>query len=83
MMVLITLCLRDFMSQSKKMSLIESVVNVAVGFGVATAANIMILPLFGYDVSVSDGVCIGLIFTVISIFRSYFIRRMFNHVKSM
>ncbi len=71
------------MSQSKKMSLIESVVNVAVGFGVATAANIMILPLFGYDVSVSDGVCIGLIFTVISIFRSYFIRRMFNHVKSM
>jgi hypothetical protein len=66
------------MSQSRTHSFIESIANVAIGFGINVIANILVLPLFGYDVSVSDAAGIGLIFTFISIARSYLLRRMFN-----
>lgn len=64
--------------QSRKMSLIESVVSTLLGYSVATAANFYILPLFGYKVSLRDASWIGVIFTVISLIRGYFVRRLFN-----
>jgi len=67
------------MSQSKKGSLLESVVNVMAGYCVSFIANMTILPMFGLDVSVSDGLWIGLAYSAISLIRSYTIRRIFNH----
>ena len=64
--------------QSKKMSMVESAASTAVGYTVATAANYFILPLFGYAVSLADASWIGVIFTVISLARGYFVRRLFN-----
>lgn len=64
--------------QSRVASAVESVVNVLVGYLVSVAANLLVLPAFGYPVSVGDSFAIGAAFTVISLLRSYIIRRLFN-----
>jgi hypothetical protein len=64
--------------QSRLASFIESVVNIAIGYGVAVASQLVIFPLFGIDIPLSDNLAIGLWFTVISLVRSYVVRRMFN-----
>lgn len=66
------------MNQTKLGSFIEAWVNVAIGFGINFAANLLILPLFGFHITLMDNLYIGLIFTVISVVRSYAIRRWFN-----
>lgn len=66
------------MSQSRKHSMLESLVNVLVGYGIALAAQLLIFPLFGIHVSLQDNIVIGLLFTVVSIVRSYALRRLFN-----
>ena len=64
--------------QLKRHSLLESVVNVVVGYGVALLSQIIIFPVFGLKVSLRDNVLIGVFFTIISIVRSYLLRRLFN-----
>ena len=63
------------------MSLVEAVANVAVGFGVAVLAQIAVFPLFGLDVSFSDNLTIGAIFTGVSIVRAYTLRRLFEALR--
>lgn len=62
------------------MSAFEASANVAIGYLVSVAANFLILPLFGYDVSVADSFAIGLAFTAVSLVRSYVLRRIFNRM---
>lgn len=64
--------------QSRRWSFVESVANVAVGYGVAVGAQIVVFPLFGLYATIAQNLGIGLIFTVISIVRSYVLRRAFN-----
>ena len=64
--------------QSRLMSALEASFNVLIGYLVSVAANILILPLFGYDVTVADSFAIGLAFTAVSLVRSYALRRWFN-----
>ena len=64
--------------QSRLASFIESVVNIAIGYGVAVGSQLAIFPLFGIDIPLSDNLAIGLWFTAISLVRSYVVRRMFN-----
>lgn len=66
------------MSQSRSMSLVESIANVVIGFLVALASQLAVFPIFGIHVSLADNLAIGAWFTVISIARSYCVRRMFN-----
>jgi hypothetical protein len=66
--------------QSRVMSAVEAVFNVLIGYLVSVAANILILPLFGYDVTVADSFAIGLAFTAVSLVRSYVLRRAFNWI---
>lgn len=68
------------MSQTKRQSLIESCINVAIGFGVSLAAQAVVLPLFDIRVDLATNLSIGAIFTAISIARSYCVRRLFNHL---
>jgi len=60
------------------MSLVESVTNVVVGFGVAVMAQMLVFPLFGLQASLTDNLLIGAIFTAASIARSYSLRRVFE-----
>ena len=62
--------------QSKKDSLIESLTSTTIG--IIIVLNLTILPIFGYPVSLSDSLWISVIFTIVSIIRSYVIRRWFN-----
>ena len=64
--------------QRKKHSALEAIANVAVGYLVSVLANMFVLPLFGYDVTVADSFAIGIAFTLISLVRSYVLRRIFN-----
>lgn len=69
------------MAQSRLGSLAESVVNVLVGYGVAVGAQIAIFPLFGVHLPASDNLLIGVLFTAVSLVRSYLLRRLFNRLK--
>lgn len=66
--------------QSRIMSATEAITNVAIGYLVSVAANIIVLPAFGYDVTIADSFAIGFAFTVISLARSYVLRRVFNRI---
>ena len=67
------------MRQSKKDSLKESTVNIAVGYVVALISQLTVFPFFGINIPLSDNLWIGAWFTLISIIRSYIIRRWFNN----
>ena len=69
------------MKQSRRMSLVESLANVLVGYGVAVATQMAVFPLFGLAVTVTENLLIGLIFTVVSIVRSYALRRGFEALR--
>ncbi len=64
--------------QTRMQSFIESCINVAIGYGVALLSQILVFPLFGIHIPMSSNIAIGAIFTVISIARSYTVRRVFN-----
>lgn len=66
------------MSQSRLSSFIEALMNVAIGFSINYIANLLIFPLFDMHISLADNFWLGMIYTIISIVRSYVIRRWFN-----
>ena len=67
------------MSQSKKGSLIEALINTTIGFGINFTANLVILPLFGFEnLTLETNFYIGIAYTVVSVARSYVVRRWFN-----
>lgn len=64
--------------QSKLGSLAESLTNIGIGITICFLSNIIVLPAFGYDVTIGDATMISIVFTVISLVRSYVIRRVYN-----
>ena len=66
------------MAQSRTWSVIEAIVNVLVGFGIALASQLIIFPRFGVHLPLHDNLKITAWFTAISIVRSYALRRIFN-----
>jgi hypothetical protein len=73
--------MESVMAQSRAGSLAESAANIAVGFGINFAANLLVLPHFGFAVTPHDAFGIGIVFTAISLTRSYILRRYFNGLK--
>lgn len=64
--------------QTRIMSLVESSVNIGIGYFVALATQITVFPLFAIHISLADNLMIGAVFTVVAIVRSYCVRRLFN-----
>jgi hypothetical protein len=64
--------------QSRMESFAEAVFNVSVGFVVAMATQLLVFPVFGIHIGISENILIGVIFTAVSIVRSYAVRRLFN-----
>ena len=64
--------------QTKKQSLLESLTNVLIGYSTAFVSQLLIFPLFSISVTIGDNLLIGLYFTLISLVRSYVVRRYFN-----
>lgn len=70
----------DKSGQKKSHSFAESIINVVVGFAINLAANLIVFPWFGIKITVAKSIGIGLVFTVISVVRSYCLRRWFNRM---
>lgn len=68
-------------AQSKKMSMIETATNVAVGLATSFMVQWLVFPWFDIYVSHSTNAGITAIFFVASLIRSYTIRRIFNRLK--
>ena len=69
------------MKQSRLMSLIESITNVIVGYGVAVVTQILIFPIFGLQTTLGQNLAMGGIFTIVSVFRSFCLRRLFEALR--
>ena len=66
------------MTQSLRMSLIEAITNVAVGYALAVVTQIVVFPWFGLHPSPGENMALGAIFTAISLIRGYVLRRLFE-----
>lgn len=66
------------MNQTRLGSFIETLFNILIRFAINFGANLIVLPMFGLPIHPGAAFGIGLVFTVISIVRSYCIRRWFN-----
>ena len=69
------------MRQSRIMSAAEAVTNVLIGYFVAVATNWLVLPRFGFAVSMGDSAAIGAVFTGVAVIRGYALRRLFEAVR--
>ena len=64
--------------QTKKLSLIESIISTLIGFTVSLLVQIVIYPIMNIPVTIVQNLTITFVFTAVSIIRSYFVRRFFN-----
>jgi len=65
------------MNQSRKMSMVEAVTNTVVGYLLAVGTQSIAFPLFGIEATFPEHLGIGMIFVVVSLVRSYLLRRAF------
>ncbi len=69
------------MKQSRLMSFVEAISNVVVGYGVAVVTQILIFPIFGLHTTLAQNLKMGAIFTIVSIARSFALRRVFERFR--
>lgn len=69
------------MSQSKTTSFVECALNNISGIVIGWVTSIVVFPLFGLSISTSQNLRLTIIFTVVSMVRSYFWRRFFTLIQ--
>ena len=67
--------------QSRRQSLIEAITNVVVGYALAVLTQIVVFPWFGLQTDLGDNLALGALFTLISLLRSYALRRLFERLR--
>ena len=67
-----------YLRQTRLGSFIEAWINVLIGFWINFFANLLILPLIGFHISIEQNFFIGFLYTLVSVARSYVIRRWFE-----
>jgi len=67
------------MMQTKLQSLLEAIINVSSGYILAVITAMVALPIFGLKISLFESMGLSAIFTVVSVARTYCIRRFFNY----
>lgn len=63
------------------MSLVEAIANVVFGYGVAVVTQILIFPVFGLHTTLAQNLKMGAVFTLVSIARSFALRRLFEAIR--
>lgn len=67
--------------QTRKGALIESLAGTAIGFIISVLVwQFIVNPLWNLHTGIIDNLSITLLFTVVSVIRSYYVRRVFNHM---
>jgi len=64
--------------QPRWISFVEAVTNIVVGYCLAVLTQVLAFPMFGVSVSLGENLGIGAVFTVVSLVRSFVLRRAFN-----
>lgn len=64
--------------QTKRHSIIESITNTTVGFIISLLVQMVVYPVMGIKVTISENLIITVVFTIVSILRGYALRRLFN-----
>ena len=60
--------------------MVEVCVGTAIGYSVALLTQFFVYWWYGIAVSLAQNLSIGVVFTVVSFVRSYFVRRLFNWI---
>jgi hypothetical protein len=68
--------------QTRRQSMVESVTNIGIGWLLSLGVTAVVLPYFGHEVTFGENAAMTTIFTVISLIRSYAVRRFFNNLHS-
>ena len=71
------------MRQSRTTSLIKAMSNVGVGYGLAVVLQLVLFPALGLHPTLAQSVHFGLAFTVLSVIRSYALRRLFERLRTL
>jgi hypothetical protein len=66
--------------QSREASALEALTGTAVGFALSIGVQRLLFPSLGHDLSLSDNALVATVFTILSLSRSYLLRRLFNAV---
>jgi len=66
------------MGQTKRQSMVEAAIGITIGFIVSWVIQVFLFPLYGIHIDHVQHTEIIAIFTVASIIRSYYVRRLFN-----
>ena len=66
------------MPQSRRLSFLEALTNVVVGYALAVLTQLIVFPWFGLTASLQDNLAIGAAFVGVSLVRSYALRRVFE-----
>jgi len=65
--------------QTKKGSLLEACTNTAIGYSISFVLNYFMHWFYDIEISTAQNLGMGAVFTVVSVVRSYVVRRMYNH----
>lgn len=66
------------MTQTRLGSFIEAMANTLIGYFINLGVQLVVYPIYGATFTFGQNLQIGLVFMVVSIVRSYVIRRWFN-----
>lgn len=66
--------------QSKRGSLVEALTNILVGVVLAFTSQLIIFKHYGYPITLETNAWMTLWFTVVSLARSFILRRIFNRI---
>lgn len=66
------------MQQTKLDSFLEALFSTFIGFMVSLVTNMVVMPMMGIPVSFSQNLVLTIIFTFVSVARSYMVRRFAN-----
>ena len=69
------------MKRSRTMSMVEAAANVAVGYVLAIATQIVVFPWFEIETGLAEHLTIGLAFVGVSMVRGYLLRRLFEEIR--
>ncbi|MDE2102743.1 MAG: hypothetical protein KGL39_36195 [Patescibacteria group bacterium] len=64
--------------QSVKHSWMEAWANIVIGYSINFCANLVILPIFGFHITLLNNFYMGLLYTGVSLVRQFWLRRYFN-----
>ncbi len=66
--------------QTKTMSLVESVTNMSIGLAVALTTQLVVFKIYKIETTINENLEIAVIFAIMSILRSYIVRRFFERL---